>query len=456
MAILTEFTLNYATKTINHVSGSSRYTVRELYSHIMDLMDDAGNMDDTVPIKANTPTEFELINGWTFGADSDLGYLYGGSIVINSGASETIWANFYTLGTIAAGSVVYWMQGTSLVASEPTYTSGHIDQLIKVKNAGTLTSSGAVTAFIRNLGDSYDHFQVTATATGGRNPVPLATATDGNDDAGTASDGGINITFGTTSQDIGDGAGAKNYDVLIDGNGLSTAAVYKALKYRTRRQNTTAVGTGSTAEGRFYQLANGSYAAVKTAPFGSYAGGKFFGARGVYLTNVSDPMQRQLIDAAGVTRTPPVSMSVVITNVVSGDRVIMARSTGGVINKSQFTIGSVTANTVVATVAIPTDIPTTGVIRIGDSQYTYTGKSGSTFTGVSPSPEGKANGFYVPLIDDAASGTTIGSSPMTYVSDFEVVYYVRKKGILPFENIGVVGSAGLTVSAIRTPDPIAI
>lgn len=457
MAIDTEFTLNYTTKTINHVSGTTRYTVRELYSHIMDLMDNASNMDDTVPIKANTPTEFELINGWTFGADSDLEYLYGGSIVINAGASETIWANFYTLGTIAANSVVYWMQGTALVATYTGYTTGHCDQLIKVKNTGTWVTGadGTITAFIRNLGDTYDHFQVTATATGGRNPVPLATATDGNDDAGTASDGGITITFGTTSQDIGDGNGAQNYDVLIDGNGATTANVYKYLKYRTRRQNTAAIGTGNATTGRFYQAANGAYAQVKAAPFGSFAGGKFFGARGVYLTNVSDPMQRQLIDAAGVTRTPPVSITVAVSNVVAGDQVLVARSSAGVVNKSQFTIASVTANTIVSTVTIPTDIPATGVIRIGDVQYTYTGKSLATFTGVSPSPVGKTGGFYVPLIDATASGATVTAPAITYLADFDIIARVRKKGILPFENTGTVTNAGLTVSAIRTTDSIA-
>lgn len=456
MAIQDDFTLNYGTKKISHTSGATRYTVNALYSWLMDLFDDATQMDDTVPIKANTPTEYELINSWEFNADSDLDYLYGGSIIVNKVGGNDIWANFYTLGGINAGSVVYWMQNAALVAAHAGYASGHIDQLIKVTAAGVDTDSKYVTGLIRNLGDTYDNFKVQATATGGRNPVPLATATDLNDDADTPDFGTVTVAFGTVSRDIGDGNGPQDYDVEVDATGYTCAQTYKLLKYHTRRQETGAVGSGNATAGRFYQAVSGAYPEVKAAPFGSFAGGKFFGARGVWLKGVTDPMQMQLIDAAGTVRTPPVSISVAVSGVVAGDRVLVARSSAGVVNKSQFTISSVTADTVVATATIPTDIPATGVLRIGDTAYSYTGKSGATFTGVSPSPVGQTGGFYVPLIDAAATGTSITAPAITYLADFDVIARVRKKGILPFENTGTVTSAGLTISAIRTTDTIAV
>jgi hypothetical protein len=456
MPISSDFTLDYNAKKISHTANTTRYTVNALYSWLMDVFDDATQMDDTVPIKANTPTEYELINGWTFNADSDLDFLMGGSIIVNKTGGNDIWANFYTLGSINSGSIVYWMQNAALVAAHAGYTTGHIDQLIKVTAGGADVDNKNVTAFIRNLGDTYDHFQVTATATGGRNPVPLATSADLNDDAATADFGAMSVTFGTFSRDIGDGAGPQNYAVEVDATGYTCAQAYKLLKYHTRRQETGAVGTGNATAGRFYQLANGAYSAVKAAPFGTFAGGKFFGARGVWLKGISDPMQMQLIDAAGTVRTPPVSISVSVSGVVSGDRVLVARGSSGVVNKNQFTIDSVTSNTIVATGAIPTDIPANGVIRVGDSQFTYTGKSGSTFTGVSPSPVGQSGGFYCPLIDAAASGTTVNAPAITYLADFDVIARVRRKGILPFENTGTVTTAGLTISAIRTTDTIAV
>jgi hypothetical protein len=60
----------------------------------------------------------------------------------------------------------------------------------------------------------------------------------------------------------------------------------------------------------------------------------------------------------------------------------------------------------------------------------------------------------VPLIDDAASGTSIASPAMTYVADLTVLARVRKKGILPFEVPATIPSTGASLSAIRTTDTI--
>lgn len=471
MAIQDDFSLNYTTKKISHVSGSTRYTVNALYSWLMDLFDDAGQMDDTVPMSAQTPTEYTLINGWEFNADSDVGYLYGGSVVVQKATTDRdVWANFYTLGTIESDAVMYFQQNSALVASHPGYSTGHIDQLVKVVAAGADVDSRNVTVFARNNAsanaDLYDNFTSTASATGGRNPVPIATSPDTNDDGTGSAVVGVTVDFNAPTSDVdGDGT-AESYTVTVDGGGNSTLQAYRYLKYITRRENTAAVGTSNATPGRFYRYANAAYAEAKQAPFGTYAGGKFFGARGVLLTNVSDPNNRVLIDNAGTTKTPPVSMTAVITGVAVGDRVLVARSTGSgsvLVNKSQFTLnGAHTSgmSTVVVNEAVGNDIPSTGVIRVSDTRYTYTalnratktftisGTLGAAYAGAAPA--------YVPLIDDVAAGTSIASPAMTYVADMDVVYRVRKKGILPFENSAVVGSTGLSASAIRTTDTIAV
>ncbi len=543
MPISADFTIDYTNRRITHSSGTTRYSVNALYSYFADLIDDAAQMDDTVPMSAQTPVEYSLINGW-FMDDASFGYLTGGSIqtvgwdaatytngvylltmqaggytnavagdigktvtdgtrsgvllaydntlrkwwvrrgtatawagacTITTGTGagtitgsvttgEDVWGNFYNLGTLKTGSVLYIEQGGALIASPPGYTADAMDVLVRVRQSSTDISSRNVSLFSRNLGDDYDCFTATATASGGRNPVPISTKTDTNDSSGTASDGGITITVGTTSQDIGDGAGAQNYDVLIDGNGMTVANVYKAIKYRTRRQNTAAIGSGSSVLGQFYRTANGSYAEVKNSPFGFQAGATFFGARGVYLTNVSDPNNRSLIDAAGNVRTPPVSITVTVSGVVSGDRVLVARSAAGVINKSQFTLNGThtAATTIVVNETVGNDIPTSGVIRVGDTRFTYGGlnRGTKTFSTLSAAvTAASGSGAYVPLIDDVAAGATIASPAMTYVADIDIIARARKYGgagasILPFEITGTVTNAGLTVSAIRTADTI--
>lgn len=457
MAIETDWSIDYTAKTLSYVGAGTRYTVNALYSWLMDLFDDAGQMDDAVPMKANTPTEYEMINGWTFAADAHLGYLYGGSIKVN--ATDDLWANFYSIGTLKAGTVIYIEQGGALVATHPGYASDHIDQLVKVRAAGADVAARTVTLFARNLGDKYDHFELQAPTTGGRNPVPLATETDTNDDASGASVVGVTITFGATTADVDADGTAEPYGVTIDGGGNSSLAVYRYLKYVARRQNTAAVGTGNATQGRFYRAVDGSYTEVKASPFGTFAGGKFFGARGVLLTNISDPNNRQLIDSNNVTRTPPVSITVNVTGVQAGDRVLVARAAAGTINKSQFTLAGAHAGVATITVseAVGNDIPSAGVIRVGDTRYTYTGlnRGAKQFTGVSPTVTAAAGaGAYVPLIDDLAAGTTVASPAMIYVADFDVIARVRKKGIQPFENTGTVTAAGLSISAIRTTDTI--
>lgn len=458
MAIQDDWTLNYSTKKISHTAGSTRYSVNAMYSWLMDLVDDAAQMDDTVPMRANTPTEYELINGWTFNADSDLGYLTGGAIKVN--ATDDLWANFYNLGSLKAGAVIYIEQNQTLVASPPGYTNGDIDVLVKVRAAAADVNSRKVSFFSRDLGDRYDNFEIQAPTTGGRNPVPLSTEDDINDDATGASVAGVTIAFGTASKDIGDGAGAQNYDAVIDGGGNSVINVYRRLKYLTRRENSTDIDNPeNTTDGRFYLAASGSYSQVKAAPFGSFAGGKFFGARGIWLENVSDSNNLVLIDAAGTTRTPPVTVAITVTGLAAGDRVLAARDDGsGGINKAQFTLNGAhaAAATVVVNEVLGADIPDTGALRIGDVQHTYTGinRPAKQFTGVSPGLTGAGGAsLYQPYIDGLAAGASMTKS-FVYSADFDIVVRVRKKGIQPFENTGTVTTAGAAVSAIRTVDTI--
>ena len=462
MAISSDFTLDYTTKKISHTSGSTRYTVNELYSWLMDLFDDASQMDDTVPMSAQTPTEYTLINGWTFNADTDLGYLYGGSIVVQKATTDRdIWANFYTLGTLVSGGVIYLYQNGSLVTAHPGYASGHVDQLVKVMSGGSLVDSGNITAYCRDIGNTFDNFTSAATSTGGRIPVPLATNVDSNDDgAGTGMPlSGVTITIGATSQDIGDGNGSQPYGVIIDGNGNSCANLYKHLKYVTSKAH--AAGAGSfTTLGYFYRYLNATYTETKQAPFGTFAGGKIFGARGVWITNVSDPNNRVLIDGNGVTRTPPTTISITVSGVVSGDRVLVARSSAGAINKSQFTLNGTHTSTATVTVnqTLGADIPDSGNLRLGDTAYTYSGidRGSKQFTGVSPALSGASGAaLYQPYIDGVASGTSMTKS-LVYASDFDIIARVRKKGILPFENGATVTNAGAAISAIRTTDTIAV
>jgi len=384
-----DWTINYGAKTITHTSGVTIYTVLALYSWLMDVFDDASQMDDDVPMSAQTPTEFTLINGWTIAAAS-YPFLKGGAVT--DGTNNDVWANVYTLGSIVAGAQIYIVQDDGEIT--PHWSTGHIDILVKIRSAGTLIDSGLLLCMIRDLGNSFDHFQVNCSA-GGRNAVPLATSADLNNQTAGATIAGysdISITFGTAAKDLANGNGAVNYDVVIDCATRSLAQVYEYLKYVARHDSAMSLNGDSGDE---YLSAGSGYTEVKAAPFGTFAGGKFFGARGVWLENydANDAKNFQLIDASGDSQVPPNVVAVKVTAVAIGDRVavFVLDAPGGDISSA--------------------------------------------------------------LIDETAAATT-AQTTLVYVADIPVLVRVRKKGILPFEVESTIGSTGMSVAAIRTLDGI--
>jgi hypothetical protein len=455
MAIQDDFTINYGTKEISHTSGTTVYTVNQMYSWLQDTFDELGQLDDDAPMSAQTPTEYTLVNGWAFSADTDYEYLRGGAI--NDTTNNDLWANIFTLGTIVAGAQIYIIQNGAEIT--PWWGTGHIDVLIKVKASGAEIDNGVVTVFIRDLGASFDHFEIDLTA-GGRNAVPLATANDINNQTASGTIAGwndISISFGTISRDLNNGNGSQSYEVEIDCAGRTLSQVYEYLKY-VCRHNATGTLNGVAAEA--YRLADAAYAETKQAPFGTFAGGTFFGAQGVWITNYAANQTFQLIDDTGTVQAPPNTVFVEVTSVVPGDRVGVFKldAPGGDIERDTYTVSSATSNTVVMGASIDSDIPSAGYLRVeGRGLFTYSSWAGSTFSGVSPDPSvaGVTNGddAWIPYIDAEASSTSINNS-FIYSSDIPVIVRVRKYGILPFEIEGTIGSNGLSQAAIRTVDSI--
>jgi len=259
-------------KRIEWVSGSC--TVNKLYSALQNLFDELGQMDDGVPMSAQTPTEYtigiidagdkdpwfidrttvEKLTGgalktasWDrvttsnvgivkvtcnntnivagdIGTDinldgSDQGTLLdvkgtgAGSILwirpntfaagddFDSGttltcnthtatftsvtsAGESLWANIFSIGTIETNTHLYVRQGTGLLQTykdtsplSDWWSDGHIDILVNVKELGTESDEGVVQVFARQQSKTYDHFE-TDLSSGGRNPIPLSTGND--------------------------------------------------------------------------------------------------------------------------------------------------------------------------------------------------------------------------------------------------------------------------------------
>jgi len=139
-------------------------------------------------------------------------------------------------------------------------------------------------------------------------------------------------------------------------------------------------------------------APVPTAPFGTFAGGKFFGATGVALINflAADANNFQLIDSEGNGVFPPNKVTVQITGLEAGDRGAIFRVTapgGTIINKTEMSVvvGGAAAldTTIEVDSAIAADVPgktSGGFLRVRDNtdaseyRYKYASWSSATFT----------------------------------------------------------------------------
>jgi len=266
------------------------------------------------------------------------------------------------------------------------------------------------------------------------------------------------------------------YDVIINCAGMTLASVYQYLKSVTREDSTYSMyyvatmnpASISRLDGEEYQRAYKTYALSKTSPFGTFAGGVFFGARGVWVENMDsgDSQAYQLTDAGGNTRTPPNFQALVVTAASPGDRVSIFRTTGDnyLINKALYSVEARAGN--VATISIDTviatDTPSAGFIRVVDVdssnieyRHRYTAWTGTAFqlaTNIATALVA-SDTAYIPYIDVEASQTSV-SETVIYASDRFIMARVRKKGIIPFQTKGQFKSTGYTTAAIRTEDTI--
>ena len=302
-----------------------------------------------------------------------------------------------------------------------------------------------------------------------------------------ANDLGLTLTGGTstdTGKVIDFDNSTRKVTVLMT-NSTSLFDVAEATSGTTGDGTTVGASYRDPNAGENYQIANENYAPVKAAPLGSFAGGIFFGARGVWVQNMvaADATNVQLIDANSAQRLPPDFQIISVISLVSLDRVAVFRTTGAnsIVDKLSFNVDATAGSGLSAfdtTEAITDDYPTSGVVRLvkRDAVGDIVSEHRATFDSwVSGTPStitlsgtlasfGLASGLtdldtcYIPFIDEQASGTSV-SVTVVYVANVNVVGRVRKyagsgASILPFETVAVFGATGLTVNATRTNDGI--
>jgi len=352
----------------------------------------------------------------------------------------------------------------------------------------TLTWTGGSGIFLRENSGTMTIGNVTG------DDGPLNTETITGSTSGAYTTASADMVKAHTVQKAFEQGTLKNYDVCINCATLYLTQVYEYLKYVTRIGSTfTSYGIKyessalafNNLDGEQYITAyndidtpGNTYSPVKASPFGTFAGGKFFGARGVWIEGMDDAdvQNFQLIDSDNAGQNPPNKQAITIENLLSGDRVAVFRtSSGTTIDKTMYPSGdgNVTNNTTfVVTGTISVDTPSSGYVRLVDVsctssareiRYSYSSWATSTFSGLSPALDREYaqtdDQAYVPFIDQAVTGAGTVSVSVTiiYTTDRTILLRVRRKtatAIIPFETTGSFGSTGFSTSAIRTPDTI--
>jgi len=493
----------FAIATNGNITGSAfvpgtdtRFSTLELHQWLQDLADDsAPTGDDNVSILGSNPSELAgkrnasrpmaltLLNGINID-DAAARWFKFGSIEQQAGA--VLYTGLKVLGTLVASSPIYIIQNAAKVTKYwSDADSANFQILLKAKAAGTLIDSGNATVYSRKYGQTYSHFDVNLAA-GGEQAAALSTSLDTNVNAavmtptiaagyfstaigGTATPGTqkITLTYGDTTQDLGGGQGSLLHKgtITLDGS-TSLADAYQALMWACSESSTI---TFNAIPGFRYRVLPGqAYAENVPAPFGSFAGGKWFVAQGWWLAGVmaGDSKNYQLISHIGTTETPPTSVAVQVSGIVSGDYVLVARDngSGGFATDTTLASSATSGATTVTLTAAPSDTPTAPgsqacYIRINGNRHTYTGRAGNVISGLSPAVPagGYASGLpvFIPLIDAAATGTSIQSANFQYGSSFTCRYRVRNGGgspIVPFESTLSVTSTGGSGTAVRNAD----
>lgn len=455
---------------------SSRYTTLQLHAWLQDLADNpAPGGDDLVSILGSNPSELAgkrnaarpmaltLLPNININ-DATSQWFKFGSIEQNSG--DDLYTGLKVLGTNPVNTPVYIVQNSAKITKYWADADiADFQILVKAKAGGALIDSGAIAVYSRKYGQTYSHFDANLAA-GGEQVAAISTAIDGNISLSAAAAeavfGDITISVGDTNQDLSNGNGSKLYKGTIALDGTTTLAdAYQALMWATSESSTATI---NGVAGWQYRKLNAAYTENPAAPFGAFAGGKFFVAQGWWLTGVmaADSKNYQLIAHDGSVQNPPTSVQVQIAGLTAGDYVIAARDngSGGFANDTILAATATAGVTSVTLAAAPGDTPTgAGYIRINGNPHTYTGRVGNTINGLSPAVPagGYASGLpvFIPFIDGVSAGATMSSGAFQFASTFTVRYRVRNGGgspIVPFESTLSVTEAGGSGNTVRTAD----
>jgi len=482
MAFFDDFSItqNGAAYDLRHVSGTTRYSVLEAYRAIQALADDetAASDDFNDILQPNLATRqtdqaITFINGLNID-DASAQFIFGGSITQAGGDERYSGIDLQFLVQPFTANVYMDQGGSRVDLPVPSGNSitNSLAFLVNVRSGGTDIANGDIRFYTRDLGNVYSDLAVNVAA-GGQTTVFLGPGQDSNVDAADGTTyaavlADLTVETGSFTNNANNGNGSQNYDVRVTvAGGRSPVEVYQALQYLTRDGSAELVGGVGGLAGQFYRLADPTYTPIPGSPLATFAGGNITGAQGVFFTGFDAEFAQNFIgrDANNTAQTPPNTVPVSMTGVVTGDRIGIYRTAtlGGPIQTDEFTLAAdnLTGESVLeVTTTIGPDHPQSGIVRVQDGNrflaLAYDSFSGSAFNLSAPLAQDLVDGAdaFVPFLDELAAADGTASTTIIQTAPIFVLSRLRNGGqnIVPFQVPGTIGPAGISVSAIRNSD----
>jgi len=268
-----------------------------------------------------------------------------------------------------------------------------------------------------------------------------------------------------------------DYAVYVQGGsiyntGRSLTDIYAYLQYYLRDGQSISDRIIYTSDGSSitqvaaeeYIKAKSTYQATKAAPFGTLAGGVFFGAQGVWIEGMqsTDNNNIKLTDDSGSAREPFTSITLTISNTRVDDRVAVFLESGTTTlpDKTQYTSGTGNNTGEVSFRAqggttFPNDTPTTGRFVVvnntsNDQQrYRFTARNQADPATLTLPTAVNGTG------DAATSGTTLEDNGTTIANNVEIGDIVVRGTTGGFAYVVSTGPAADTVTTTNLSNSVA-
>lgn len=369
-----------------------------------------------------------------------------------------------------------------------TYVIGELVTQTGTSATGYLMEDDAGTIYIEEQSGTFNGTGVLTGAISAATNTPSATA-----------------AYLTVPKDIGGGVGDIDYTAVVSANitnasAQTVAKVYEWWKFALRAESTYQVNTAgglfsAYTEGKIYRRLSTSFSEVKGASqFGAKAGSLVITAQGVFIEkatlDTADIRSIQLVANNGTAYDPPNLQTMQMTNLVSGVRASIYRSTGAgltTILRNEFGVGAVgsgfnqaadsnikVAASVRTVSPLPNDVPDSGVLRILDPAdsgnylrflYDTVNRTTNVFhltQSIGQNTIGDVTGavdltaadnVHVVFVEVQASGTSV-SNTVQYVADVPLVGIARLKGKQPFRTTSTFSSTGASIGAVLSTDNV--